>query len=167
MSASAIQLVEVANGKVFPSAPTGSVLLSSVPSGWRGIIVERHRLVPQELPEHYVVGHGLTVNTGQRPIGFGWKRGRGWREGVMAPGDFHLLAHGDFNSPRWLETFDEVSLVLEPRFVAEVVGDALPAERIEFATQRSAHDPIVARYTEAFPPNWRPIARTGPSTQIR
>jgi hypothetical protein len=46
--ASDIKLVDVASGHPFPSAPSGSVLLSSVPLGWRGIIVEWHRLKPQE-----------------------------------------------------------------------------------------------------------------------
>ena len=50
--ASDITLVDVAAGQAFPCAPAGSVLLSSVLFGWRGIIVERHRLEPKELPEH-------------------------------------------------------------------------------------------------------------------
>jgi hypothetical protein len=96
--ASEIKLVDT-NGKSFPAAPAGSILLSSVPLGWRGIIVEWHNLEPQELPEHYVVGHGLTVSTGKRPISFGWKDGNRRREGVLNPGEFHLLTHGDFNTP--------------------------------------------------------------------
>jgi len=148
--ASDIALVDVTTGKPFPSAPAGSVLLSSVPLGWRGIIVEWQRLEPQELPEHYVIGHGLTVSTGKGPIAFGWRGGKGWREGVMNPGECHLLAHGDLNTPRWLQTFDEVSLVLDPRFVVDVVQDGLPADRVAFATQRSVCDTTIARYAEAF-----------------
>jgi AraC family transcriptional regulator len=145
-----ITLVDVTKGIPFPCAPPGSVLLSSVPFGWRGIIVERHRLEPQELPQHYVVGHGISVSTSKRPIPFGWRGRRGWREGVLNPADFHLLTDGDLNTPRWLQTFDEVSLVLDPRFVAKVVRDGLPADRVEFATRRSASDPTIARYTETF-----------------
>ena len=148
--ASDITLVDVAAGKAFPCAPAGSVLLSSVPFGWRGIIVERHRLQPQELPEHYVVGHGVSVSTSARPIPFGWRGGRGWREGVLNPSDCHLLTDGEFNTPRWLHTFDQVSLVLAPRFVADVVREGLPADRVEFATQRSRSDATIASYTNAF-----------------
>jgi AraC family transcriptional regulator len=126
------------------------MLLSSAAAGWRGIVVEHHRLEPQELPEHYVAGHGLAVSTGRAPIAFGWKDGKRWREGALNPGEFHLLTHGELNQPRWLQTFDEVSLVLDPRFVADLVRDGLPAERIEFATQRSTSDPTVALYAEAF-----------------
>src|SRR5215471_14998651 len=95
-------------------------LLSSVPFGWRGIIVEWHRLKPQEIPQHYVAGHGLAVSTGVEPIPFGW-----------------------------LQTFDEISLVLDREFVAHVVREELAADRVEFATQRSTPDAIVARYAEA------------------
>jgi hypothetical protein len=115
-----ITLVEVADGKAFPCAPAGSVLSSSVALGWRGIIVERHRLEPQELPEHYVVGHGVSVSTSARPIPFGWRGGRGWHEGVLNPSDCHVLTDGEFNTPHCLDTFDQVSLVLDPRFVADV-----------------------------------------------
>ena len=149
-NASDIKLVDVTNGTTFPCAPSGSVLLSSVPWGWRGIIVEWHRLQAQELPEHYVVGHGISVSTSKRPIPFGWKGGNGWREGVLNPADFHLLTDGELNTPRWLQTFEQVSLVLDRRFVATVASDGLPADRVEFATQRSASDATVAGYTEAF-----------------
>jgi len=150
VSASDIKLVDVTRGETFPPAPAASVLSSSAPLGWRGIVVEVHRLAPQELPEHYVVGHGLAVGVGKRPIRFGWRGGKGWRDGVLNPGECHLLTHGDLNTPRWLDTFDEVTLVLDPQFVADVVRDGLPADRIELATQRSMHDPTIVRYTEAF-----------------
>jgi AraC family transcriptional regulator len=148
--ASAITLVDVAAGKAFPCAPAGSVLLSSVPFGWRGIVVERHRLEPQELPEHYVVGHGVSVSTSARPIPFGWRDGRGWRQGVLNPSDCHVLTDGEFNTPRWLQPFDQVSLVLDPRFVADIVREGLPADRVAFTTQRSRSDATIASYTNAF-----------------
>jgi len=113
-------------------------------------MVEQHRLAPQELSEHYVEGHGLSISTGRRPIPFGWRHGRTYRDGVLNPGEFHLLTHGELNTPRWLETFDEITIVLDPRFVADVVGDGFPAGRIEFATQRSTHDATIAHYAEAI-----------------
>ena len=147
LRASSIKFVDATNGKRLPHELP---LLSSVPFGWRGIVVEWHRLKPQEMPEHYVDGHGLAVSTGVNPISFGWKdRGRR-REGQLDPGQFHLLTHGDLNAPRWLQTFDELSLVLDRQFVADVAQCGLPADRVEFATQRSASDATIARYAEAF-----------------
>ena len=61
LHASSIKLVDATNGKRLPHELP---LLSSVPFGWRGIVVEWHRLKPQEMPEHYVDGHGLAVSTG-------------------------------------------------------------------------------------------------------
>jgi AraC family transcriptional regulator len=143
-------LVDVATGAHFPAAPTGSLLLSSVPFGWRGVIVEWHRLPPRELSQHYVTGHGISVNTGARPVAFGWNGPKGWRDSVINPGESHLLTQGELNTPRWLQTFDEISIVLQPQFVADVVRDGLPADRIEFATQRSVADSIIACYATAF-----------------
>jgi AraC family transcriptional regulator len=148
--ASDIRLVDVASGKSFPCGPAGTVLLSSVSLGWRGITVERHRREAEELPEHYVVGHGIALSTGSCPIPFGWKDGSKWRDGKFKPGEFHLVTHGAFNTPRWFQTLDELSLVLDRGFVADVVQDGLPANRIEFEMQRSASDPTIGRYADAF-----------------
>jgi AraC family transcriptional regulator len=149
-SADRITLVEVAKGKTFPAAPASSILLSSLPFAWRGIIVEWHSLAPQELPQHYVRGHGLAVNIGKRPLPFGWKDDDRRVDGVMNPGEFHLLTDGEFNTPRWSGVFDEVSLVLDPGFVAQVVRGGLPATSVEFATQRSRPDTTISRYAENF-----------------
>lgn len=147
--ASDITLVDV-TGHPFPVVPAGSVLLSSVPLGWRGIIVERHRRPAEELPAHYVQGHGLAVSTGERPIPFGWKDGERWREAPFNPGEFMLVTNGELNTPRWMQALDEISLVLDPHFVADIVREGLPADRVEFVTQRSVYDATIGRYTEAF-----------------
>jgi AraC family transcriptional regulator len=150
VAASDIKLIDVSSGKPFPAAPAASLLMSSVPLGWRGIVVELHRLPPQELPEHYVVGHGLSISTAARPIRFGWRGGKGWRDSSMNPGEFHLLASGDLNCPRWRDTFEEASIVLDRGFVADVVRDGTLRDRIEFMTQRSASDPIIVGYAHRF-----------------
>ncbi len=121
-----------------------------MPLGWRGIVVEWHRLDPQELPEHYIQGHGIAVNLGNRPISFGWKDDDKRVEGVMNPGDFHLLTLGESNTPRWSAVFDEVSLLLDPRFIADVAGERLSTNAVQFATQRSGTDASITKYAEAF-----------------
>jgi AraC family transcriptional regulator len=145
--ASGVKLLDATSGRALPHAPA---LLSSVPFEWRGVIVEWHRLLPQELPEHYVDGHGLSISTGAQPIQFGWKDGGRRRDGLLNPGEFHLLTHGDVNTPRWMQTFDEVTVVLDRQFVSDVVRDGLPPDRIAFVTQRSARDVTVAGYASAF-----------------
>ena len=64
--------------------------------------------------------------------------------------EFHLLTHGDFNTPRWMQTFDEVTVVLDRQFVSDLVRDGLPPDRIAFVTQRSASDVTIAEYASAF-----------------
>ena len=60
-------LINKMTGQRRAAAPTGSLLLTSVSFGWRGIIVEQHRLPPTEMPEHSVIGHGISVNVGSQP----------------------------------------------------------------------------------------------------
>ena len=94
---------------------------------------------------------GMELRSAQATAPFLSAGNRGTRgRRLLNPGEFHLVSNGDFNTPRWLQTLDEVSLVLDPRFVADVVRDGLAADRIEFAGQRSASDATIALYAEAF-----------------
>jgi len=86
---------------------------------------------------------------------------------VINRGESHLLTQGELNTPRWLRTFDEISIVLQPWFVADVVRDELPADRIEFATQRSVDDPVIARYAAAFHAELAADIRKGHCTPTR
>lgn len=89
MPDSQIQLVSSQTGDVFPAAPDGSVLFSSVNAGWQGITVEFHRIPSLELPEHYIEGHRLAINIGQ-PVHYEWKESSRWRRTNLNPGDFCL-----------------------------------------------------------------------------
>jgi hypothetical protein len=46
-------LIDKTTRRRYPAAPSGSLLLTSAPFGWRGIIVEQHRLSPAEMPKRY------------------------------------------------------------------------------------------------------------------
>ena len=144
-------LVDRKTGKRRPAAPAGSLLLTSAPFGWRGIIVERHRLPPAELPEQSVIGHGISVNVGAQPTSFAWTRGRnGWDDQPTVPGHCRLLTHGESHPSRWFQTYDEISLVIDPRFVADVMEDGLPPHRIEFVSRHSVTDSVIIDYATTF-----------------
>jgi AraC family transcriptional regulator len=143
-------LVDAKTGKRFAAAPSGSVFHRSGPLGWRGIFVESHRLEPRELPQHSVIGHGIGLNIGSTATTFGLRGARGWHDRVINPGESHLLTYGQVNTPRWLGVFEECSMILDPGFVADVVQDGLPPDRIEFVSQRSVADPILAHCARTF-----------------
>ncbi len=144
-------LIDKTTRRRYPAAPTGSLLLTSAPFRWRGIIVEQHRLPPAEMPEHSVIGHGISVNVGAQPTSFAWTRGRnGWDDKPTNPGQCRLLTHGEFNTSRWLHTYNEVSLIIDPQFVADVVEDGLPTDRIAFVTRHSVADSVIADYATMF-----------------
>jgi AraC family transcriptional regulator len=146
---SRIELEETATGHVIPSAQGGSVLLSSVEAGWRGITVELHRLPPMEMPEHVLRGHRL-VALAESPVEMEWKRGRTWGRGTLGPDTFSLQDNGDTNAPRWREPFTFLAIALEPDFVARAFRDALPSEHFGFAERRCWQDPVVAKFAAHF-----------------
>ena len=96
-------LINKTTGQRRAAAPTGSLLLTSVPFGWRGIIVEQHRLPPMELAEHSVIGHGISVNVGAQPGAFAWTRGRGgWSTGRPVLGTVKSVACCTGRFRNWL-----------------------------------------------------------------
>ncbi len=144
-------LIDKTTRRRYPAAPTGSLLLSSAPFGWSGIVVEQHRLPPTEMPEHSVIGHGISVNVGAQPTSFAWTRGRdGWDDRPTHPGHCRILTHGESHPTRWLQTYNEISLIISPQFVADVVGDGLAADRIDFASRHSVVDPVIAGCASTF-----------------
>jgi AraC family transcriptional regulator len=144
-------LIDKTTRRRYPAAPTGSLLLTSAPFGWSGIIVEQHRLPPTEMPEHSVIGHGISVNVGAHPTSFAWTRGRdGWNDRPTHPGHCRILTHGESHPSRWLQTYDEISLIIRPQFVADVVRDGLAADRIEFVSRHSVVDPVIVDFATTF-----------------
>jgi AraC family transcriptional regulator len=144
-------LIDKTTRRRYPAAPTGSLLLSSAPFGWSGIVVEQHRLPPAEMPEHSVIGHGISVNVGAQPTSFAWTRARnGWNDRPTNPGDCRILTHGESHPTRWLQTYNEISLIIRPQFVADVVKDGMAADRIEFASRHSVVDPVIADFASTF-----------------
>ena len=133
-------LIDKTTRRRYPAAPTGSLLLTSAPFRWRGIIVEQHRLPPAEIPDHSVIGHAISVNVGAQPTSFAWTRGRdGWDDRPTNPGHCRILTYGESRPSRWLQIHNEVSLIISPQFVADVVRDGLAADRIEFGSFRNHH----------------------------
>jgi AraC family transcriptional regulator len=149
MLSSRLQLIRADDGHALPAAPDGAVLESSVDLGWRGLTVERHRMPPMEMPEHFVQGHRL-IAIDHRPVAFEWREGKVWRRKVFEPGSFAMQPHGDFNAPRWFEPFEFLAIALEPEFVESAFREAVPADRLRFAERRGEFDPLVARLAEEF-----------------
>jgi AraC family transcriptional regulator len=144
-------LVDKTTRRRYPAASAGSLLLTAARFGWSGIIVEQHRLSPAEMPEHSVIGHGISVNVGAQPTSFAWTRRRGaWDDRPTYPGHCRIITHGESHPTRWLQTYNEVSLIIDPQFVANVVEDGLAANRIEFVSQHSVVDSVIVYYATKF-----------------
>jgi AraC family transcriptional regulator len=149
MPKSKIQLVNRQTGDRFAAAPDSGVLCSSADLGWRGIIVELHRIPPLEMPEHYIEGHRLLVNVGQ-PVQFEWKEGSRWKNTLLKPGRFCLQTHGDLNFPRWTENFEFLAIALDPSFVIRAFQDTGVSETLMFQTRRGEFDPVIVDFARRF-----------------
>ena len=144
-------LVDKTTRRRFSPASSDSLLLTSAPLGWSGIVVEQLRLPPAEIPEHSVIGHAISVNVGTKPTSFAWTRGRdGWDDTPTNPGHCRILTYGESNPSRWLQTYNDVMLIIDPLFVADVVGDGLAADRIEFINRHSIVDSVIADFATTF-----------------
>ena len=145
MSSSQICLIDYCTGRLFPSAPEGTVLYSSASAGWRSIMVESHRIPSTEFPEHYIKGHRLMVHIGA-PTTFEWKEGNQWRQTRLQPGDFCLQSHGEVNIPRWHNPLEILAIALEPEFVNQIFHDTEAPDKIAFQEQRGGFDPVIAQF---------------------
>lgn len=151
MSKSRIKLLEIKTRREIPAAPESSVLQTSGNLGWRGIVVELHKLAPMEMPEHFVEGHRLmvAVQTG-KAIPFEWKDGGAWRKRLLKPGDFSLQSHGTPNAPRWTDDLEILAVALDQDFVGEIFAEAISPDRIAFRERRCESDNVIARYAAHF-----------------
>jgi AraC family transcriptional regulator len=72
------------------------------------------------------------------------------------------LTHGESHASRWCQTYNEVSLIIDPRFVADVVEDGLPTDRIAFVTRHSVADSVIVDYATTFRAELAADVPTGP-----
>lgn len=149
MSHSQISIIDRRTGEWLPAAPDHAVLASSEALGWRGLMVEHHRLAPTEMPAHVVDQHRLLIHTGA-PVVFEWCEGGRWRETRLTPGSFNLQGHGTANAPRWHQPLEFLAVGLDPAFTAHLLADDIAPERIGFVTQRGQSDARVARFGALF-----------------
>ena len=90
-------------------------------------------------------------NVGAQPTSFAWTRGRdGWDDRPTHPGHCRILTHGESHPSRWLQTYNEISLITRPQFVSDVVRHGLATDRIEFASRHSVVDPVIADFATTF-----------------
>ncbi|MDX2234431.1 MAG: AraC family transcriptional regulator [Hyphomonadaceae bacterium] len=147
---SAISLKHAHSGAEFPSAPTGSVVLSTAASGWRtGLVLEVQRIAPLELPEHGLMDHRLMVNLGG-PTRFGVRRGGRIIETVLPTAGFSLQSAGDCNAPFWRDELTLAAVAIEPALVARLLEERAPPPSRTFRETRHVHEPQAYAYARSI-----------------
>src|SRR5260370_163084 len=119
--------------------------------GWSGIGVEQHPPPTAAMAEHSATRHSLSGHARTKPTSVPWSRGRGgWDDRPTHPGHCRILTYGESNPSRWLQTYNDVMLIIDPLFVADVVGDGLAADRLEFINRHSIVDSVIAEFATTF-----------------
>lgn len=150
MPKSLIRNIDRHTGRPVLAAPDEGVLRTSADLGWRGIAVELHRIAPDHQSEHYVRTHRLMIHVG-RPTRFEWREGGGrWRSATLKTDDVTLLADSVLNEPRWHDPLEFLAVGIDPTFVAQAFGDALPSETAGLNAVRGRPDPVIARFGALF-----------------
>ena len=104
-----------------------------------------------ELAEHSVIGHGISVNVGAQPGTFAWTRGRdGWKDRPTNPGHCRILTHGESHPSRWFQTYNEVSLILDPRFPPTWSKTGCRPIVLRLSPAIHVTDAAIANYAETF-----------------
>lgn len=145
-----INLIDPKTGQRFPSAPDQSVVLSSSIAGWRShLTLEVQRLMPMELPEHYIEGHRLIINLGGS-VRFGWRTDGRIHEAILPPGGFCLQSNGETNAPFWQDEMTVAAIAIEPVLIETILEDRTPAAVDTFAERRCIADELAYNYVRAL-----------------
>jgi AraC family transcriptional regulator len=148
--ASRINLINPLTGQRFPSAPDQAVVLSSARSGWhQDVTLEVHRLIPMELPEHYIEGHRLIINLGDS-VRFGWRSDGRTKEAILPNGGLCLQSDGETNAPFWQDEMTVAAVAISPAFVTALLEDRAPAAPDTFAERRCHSDRLSYDYCLAL-----------------
>ncbi|MBW4610051.1 MAG: helix-turn-helix transcriptional regulator [Hassallia sp. WJT32-NPBG1] len=145
-----INLIDPQTGKRFPSAPEKSVVLSSSQAGWsQDLTLEVQRLLPMEIPEHYIEGHRLIINLGEA-VRFGWRVGARTYESILPPGGVCLQSDGEINAPFWQDEMTVAAIAISPKLIATLLEDRTPSAIETFAERRCILDAMSYEYARAL-----------------
>lgn len=147
---SSINLINPQTRQRFPAAPDKSVVLSSSQAGWcQDLILEVHRLMPMELPEHYLEGHRLIINLGGA-VRFGWRSDGRTNEAVFPPGGLCLQSDGETNAPYWQDEMTVAAVAVSPEFITTLLEDRAPAAIDTFVERRCVFDTVSYDFAKAL-----------------
>jgi AraC family transcriptional regulator len=142
MPQSRISLVNTRSGQLMPAAPQPSVILSSIQSGWEGLIVEHHRYLPKgEIAESYAEQHLLGLQLS--PMTLEWRSQGRFQSRQLIPGDICIYARGAPFQQHWHEAGEVLHVALDPLFVAQIDPELVNPEGIAFVEQHGGTDPQI------------------------
>ena len=138
-------------GERKPFAPTGGVVRTSGnQAGWRGFILEQHRLPAIETPE-FLVTQQIVAMQVSGPMLVEWKERGRYTGRVCDPGSVSLTPASARDALRWrADTAETLVCQLAPTFLAQSVRDITTRDVIEIPQIRAMQDVRIAAILTAL-----------------
>jgi hypothetical protein len=134
---------------IYP-APKARVF-SSLPAGWRGIVVEEYHFPAFEVPEIEMREHILNLQLGPA-LAVEWQQKGRLHTMHMAPGEFCLFPSGPHARACWHDRLDLLAIALDPAFVSGVAYESasVRAADLSLPDLAAAVSLSPARFTRLF-----------------
>ena len=141
-------VMDLRTGQVRPSM-TQTPLLSSASLGWKGLLVERHRLGEFIAEDICRLNHVLFLQLDQ-PMFLDWKADGCHRQVQIQPGQISLFpAHLPYTM-RSPQVGDYLTVSLEQPFFATATAELGGLEQVEFPPLHGEDDPLVREILLSF-----------------
>ena len=118
--------------------------LSSAVAPWRGILLERHSSLANEMPDILAIHHVVVLYLSQGEPRYLKLDGQDWKEYDFAPGTVSVVPAGSRFAFRAPETGDFVLVQIEPEFLQRAARELISGERLELTMQLGICDGYLA-----------------------
>lgn len=142
-------VLELKTGRRRPAVPQDPQF-SSAFAPWKGILLERHDSLANELPEILSLYHVVVLHLSKgRPQS--WKaEGQDWKEYHFARGSVSIVPAGGRFSIRAPATGDFLLVQIEPEFLQRAAKELLAVKRLDLVPQLGIKDEYLAECLRAL-----------------
>ena len=129
-------------GRLVPLIP-GQPGLSSLQTGWEGMILETHITPACDHPYHEHPTHFLQLQTGG-PVRFSWTTSGQTHSGTADPGTIFICPRGSSDRVQWEGPTNRIAVAIHPRLLTQSLEETSHRPDIELTQHFQIHDRHVA-----------------------
>jgi AraC family transcriptional regulator len=140
---SSLRGVEVLyQGRLVPLVP-GNPALSSMHSGWEGLVLETHATPACDHPYHWHPTHFLQLQT-KGPVRFNWTTSGQTHSAIASPGTIFVCPRGSSDRVWWEGPTNRVAIAIEPQLLTQCLEETAHRQDIELTQHFQVNDRHVA-----------------------